>query len=238
MSFSESELLPISALQHLLFCERQCALIHVERIWAENRLTAEGRVLHERAHEPGTENRGRTRTVRGLHLRSLKHGLIGVSDIVEFLAPETQRMSAIPEEDFWRTASQIAEWSISPVEYKRGVPKLEKYDEVQLCAQALCLEEMFERPIPTGALFYGLERRRVSIVFDDQLRELTICSARRLREVLLTEALPRAVFKPHCAQCSLSEQCLPRVTSGELSAGDYFGSSIKSALIAAGPRDD
>ena len=125
--FSEDELLPLSALQHLLFCERQCALIHIEQAWAENRLTVEGKNLHAKVHEADDESRGDLRIVRGLRLRSLRLGLVGQADVVEF-------------------HKQGDAWLPFPVEYKRGKPKPEPCDEVQLCAQAICLEEM-TRPL-------------------------------------------------------------------------------------------
>lgn len=134
--FSEDTLLPISALQHLLFCERQCALIHIEGLWAENRLTVEGQHLHRKAHEGPDETRGDLRVVRGLALRSLRLGLIGKADVVEFQSDER---SDGPRRPF-------------PVEYKRGKPKSHEADRVQLCAQALCLEEMLAVAVPEGAI--------------------------------------------------------------------------------------
>ena len=136
--FTEDNLLPISALQHLLFCERQCALIHLERAWQENRLTAEGRIMHERVHEGGDETRRDVRIVRGLRLRSLALGLVGIADVVEF--HRAADGVAVPE--------SAGTWRPFPVEYKRGRPKSEPWDAVQLCAQALCLEEKSDK---TGA---------------------------------------------------------------------------------------
>jgi CRISPR-associated protein Cas4 len=128
-------------------------LIHVEQVWAENRLTAEGRMLHERAHEAAAEWRGGVRIVRGLRLRSLALGLIGVADVVEFR--DADRGGAVAG----------ARWRPFPVEYKRGKPKANACDEVQLCAQAMCLEEMLECSIADGALFYGKTRRRKDVAF-------------------------------------------------------------------------
>ena len=139
--FAESDFLPISALQHLAFCERQWGLIHLEQLWEENRLTAEGKLLHEKVDEGPDETRDGVRTVRSLALRSFRLGLIGKSDVVEF-----------PKEP---DAAPL------PVEYKRGRPKIEHWDEIQLCAQALCLEEMMGVPVILGAIYYGQPRRRV-----------------------------------------------------------------------------
>lgn len=238
MSFSEKDLLPISALQHLLFCERQCALIHVEQIWAENRLTAEGRVLHERAHDPGKETRGRIRAVRGLHIQSLNIGLSGIADVVEFHAPEGRRATELSRDDFWSAPESLSGWRIFPIEYKRGRRKRECYDEVQLCAQALCLEEMLQIEIRDGALFYGEEQGRIDVIFDSELRERTLQASRRLRTVLFSELLPPAIFLPHCSQCSLIEQCMPAVTEGQTSARSYLLDAIQTNERAVGPFED
>ena len=143
MTYTEDDLLPLSGLQHLLFCERQCALIHIEQVWAENVLTAEGRIMHERVHEEGKESRGDVRIEFGMPLRSLRLGLIAKADVVEF-----HRDREYPD-DLWRPF---------PVEYKRGKPKKGNFDKVQLCGQAMCLEEMLDVEIPAGALFYGKTR--------------------------------------------------------------------------------
>lgn len=148
---AETDLVPISALQHMLYCRRQCALIHMERQWAENVYTAEGRVLHQRVDAGGGELRKGVRIECGVRLRSLCLGVFGVADVVEM------RASGGPY----------------PIEYKRGRPKAHRADEVQLCAQAMCLEEMVGTSVPEGALFYGAERRRKTVVFGDELRALT-----------------------------------------------------------------
>lgn len=197
--------LPLSALQHLLYCERQCALIHLEREWTENRFTAEGRVLHERAHDGPDESRPGVRTTRGLPVRSERLAMHGVCDIVEF----------------------HGDGRVVPVEYKRGKPKSHRADEVQLCAQALCLEETLGVPVPEGFLFYGKPRRRTSVPFDSPLRELTISAAARLHSLLEANALPAAVYeKNKCGACSLIEICQPRAVASAL---NYLQSSIPAA---------
>lgn len=150
---AEDALISLSALQHHLFCPRQCALIHVERLWAEDVATAEGRLLHERADAGGGENRPGVRVARGLALRSFALRVSGKADVVEF-----------------HQAGPQASTRPFPVEYKRGKPKAHRADEVQLCAQAICLEEMFGTSVPEGALFYGVTRRRLAVSFDDDLR--------------------------------------------------------------------
>ena len=184
----EDGLLPMSALQHYLFCPRQCALIHVEGLWAENRLTAEGRLLHERVDAGGGECRPGIRVARGLQLRSLRLGVAGRADVVEFLGqPSTSH----------------------PVEYKRGKPKPYRADEVQLCAQAMALEEMFEVEVPKGALFYGVDRRRTSVHFDAGLRALTGHVAETARAMVAAGSTPPPVPIPGCRRCSLQEACRP-----------------------------
>ncbi len=145
--YSEDDLFMISALQHYAFCPRQCALIHIEQAWLENRWTAEGRILHERVHEQEGESRAGVRIERGLPLRSLRLGLVGVADVVEF--------HPLPG----------GGWQLFPVEYKRGKPKPDHCDEVQLCAQAMCLEEMMGVEVSQGALFYGKTRHRHDVAF-------------------------------------------------------------------------
>jgi CRISPR-associated exonuclease Cas4 len=189
MPYPESDLLPISALQHLLYCERQCALIHVERLWAENQFTTEGKILHRRADSGRSEKRPAARTTRGLPVHSLELGLFGIADVV--------RWPTSPDEP------------PVPVEYKRGRPKSNGCDRVQLCAQALCLEEMTGRPIPAGALFYGKTRRQVTVAFDAPLRGDTLRAVDRLRRMMDSRITPPAEPSKKCDRCSLKALCLP-----------------------------
>ena len=184
---SRSDSLPISALQHWLYCPRQCALIHVERVWAENRLTAEGRLLHERPDKGRSSSRDGVRILRVVEITSDVEGLHGVADVVEM-----------------RGLDPI------PVEYKRGRPKVHRVDEVQLCAQALCLEEMTGRNVPDGILFYGARRRRTQLAFVDALRSLTRTVANEARAAIETGALPLPTpLRQRCSQCSLKDLCRP-----------------------------
>ncbi len=217
--YHEDDLLPISGLQHLLYCERQCALIHVEGQWAENRLTAEGKVGHERVHGGGGRSAPGVRTAFALHLRSLALGLSGVADVVEFHQPAGEK----PGEP----------WRPFPVEYKRGKPKKANCDAVQLCAQALCLEEMLGVAVPAGALFYGTTRRRQDVAFDEGLRGETAAAARRFHELVDAGRTPAAEYAPEkCDACSLLALCLPK-TAGQ-------GRSVKKYLdlaLAGGAED-
>lgn len=212
MTYDEDDLLLLSGLQHLLFCERQWGLIHIEQQWSENRLTAEGRVLHERAHQAGAENRPGIRIARSLRLRSLRLGLSGQADVVEFHSSEAG--VALPDcEGLWRPF---------PVEYKRGKPKRDAYDEVQLCAQALCLEEMFGGGITGGALYYGEPRRRFEIPFTTELRILTETLAERMHQLYATGQTPAAVYEPKCDSCSLIAICMPRLLAKPPAVARYL----------------
>ncbi len=221
--FSDDDLLPISALQHLVYCPRQCALIHVERQWVENRLTAEGRLLHERTHAEGSHKKGSRRVARGVMLRSLSLGLFGQADTVEFLPSPSSASGEMP----------------FPVEYKRGKPKPHDADKVQLCAQALCLEEMLSCTIPAGALFYGKTRRRVEVAFDAPLRQRTMQLIAELRELVDSRTTPRAAYeKGKCGRCSLLKVCMPEVLDGSESASRYLRRSVAAVLEAKGPETD
>lgn len=202
----EADLLPISALQHYIFCERQWALIHLEQVWLENRLTAEGRNLHERVDEPEHETRGGVRVVRALPLRSLEFGITGRADVVEFHSDGT----------------------IFPVEYKRGKPKKDRCDEVQLCAQALCLEEMTGRVVPAGALFYGQPRRRHDVPLDAALRRFTRDTILRMQAAHQAGLTPTAVYEKKCDNCSLLPLCMPKTTGKQRSAAAWLKGEIAS----------
>ena len=231
--------LPISALQHLVYCERQAVLIHAERQWAENRLTAEGNVLHAKAHSEASETRGGVRIARGLDLRSDALGLVGKADVVEFTPPEA---FAGPVADTVRAAAAgtgpaLDGWLVTPVEYKRGRPKTSPEwgdcDRVQLCAQALCLEEMLGVDVPEGRLFYGKTRRRADVPIDAALRETTRRAADRLRELLDRGETPPAVDDARCPNCSLVKLCLPGVTAGR-SAAAWADRRLSSLLSVDG----
>lgn len=188
---AEDALIPLSALQHHLFCPRQSALIHVEQLWAEDGATAEGRILHERVDGGLGETRPGLRVARGLQLRSLALGVSGRADAVELHGRPGE-----PVRPF-------------PVEYKRGKPKAHRADEVQLCAQAICLEEMFGVAVPEGALFYGETRRRQPVAFDATLRALTATVAAEARATLAAGRTPPPVRKPGCRRCSMQLLCQP-----------------------------
>ncbi len=186
---SDDDLQPIRALNDLLFCPRRCALHRIEQIWVENQYTLEGTLAHRKVHaDPSREEVGATgRVVRGLWLRSNRLRLVGVADLVEF-RPEP-----------------------FPVEYKRGRRRRWDNDDVQLCAQALCLEEMFGTPVPAGAIFHVRSKRRREVAFDTALRQTTEEAVARLHALMQAGEVPPPVLHPKCKACSLHAVCLPEL---------------------------
>jgi CRISPR-associated exonuclease Cas4 len=202
--YDTEDLIQLSALQHMVFCERQCALIHIEQTWAESGRTAEGRIMHERVHDESRESRGNIRIDYGVSLRSLRLGLIGKADVVEF------------------HRQPDGSWHPFPVEYKRGKPKADDCDKVQLCAQAICLEEMLGVTIPEGALFYGQTRRRLDVVFDEDLRQETEEAARRAHALIASGQTPPPVYEKRCESCSMMAECLPKTLQKRRSVKSYL----------------
>ncbi|MBN1662503.1 MAG: CRISPR-associated protein Cas4 [Deltaproteobacteria bacterium] len=198
------DLIQLSALQHMAFCPRQCALIHVEQTWTESGRTAEGRIMHERVHEESRESRGDIRIEYGVALRSMRLGLTGKADVVEF------------------RRQQDGSWLPFPVEYKRGKPKKDDSDKVQLCAQALCLEEMLNTTIPGGALFYGQTRHRLDVAFDERLRRETEETAKQAHALIESGQTPKPVYATRCENCSLIAECLPKTIQKKRSVKSYL----------------
>jgi CRISPR-associated exonuclease Cas4 len=187
---SEDERIPISALQHMAFCPRQCALIHIEQIWEENLYTLRGQRIHERVHEPESQTEEGIHIERAMPLWSHRLGLTGVADVVEFLD------NGIPY----------------PVEYKSGSKKARQADDIQLCAQALCLEEMLGIPVPRGAIYHAASKRRREVdLADPDLRQAVIQTIQATRELLASQRVPPPVDDARCPDCSLLELCMPSV---------------------------
>lgn len=212
--YSEDDLLPLSGLQHLVFCERQWALIHIEQTWVENRLTALGREQHERVDETGRSWDAGVRTATGLRVHSRRLGLAGRADVVEFRPVEEGCGAKLP--------GAAGLWTPYPVEHKRGRPKPDDCDLVQLCAQALCLEEMLGATVPEGAIYYGRPRRRLSVKFTAELRERTERLAARMHAMMGAAETPAAKYEPKCEACSLMERCRPRSAGRGKQAGLYL----------------
>ncbi|MBF0477036.1 MAG: CRISPR-associated protein Cas4 [Deltaproteobacteria bacterium] len=236
MNYTEDDLLPISALQHLLFCQRQCALIHIERLWSENRLTAEGRIMHERVHEAHHETRDQVRVEYAVPLRSLRLGLTGIADVVEFHLDNPSGDDRSSQEAALAALIRKRKGAIAkpsshrrrprPVEYKRGSAKPGHCDKVQLCAQALCLEEMLNTEIPDGDLYYGKNRRRLNVEFDSELRQVTTDAAEKLHLLVASGQTPRPVYASRCDSCSLVNLCLPKTLDQPRSVRRYLEKAI------------
>lgn len=216
MTYTEDDYLQLSGIQHFLFCRRQWALIHIENQWQENLLTTEGNILHERAHEEGSkESRGNTLIMRGLRVSSLLLGISGQCDVVEFHRGE----SGIT------LSGREGKWTVYPIEYKRGSPKPERYDEAQLCAEAMCLEEMLGTEITRGALFYGEVRRRTEVDFTKKLRSTVTEAVSEMHEYYSRGYTPKSKTGSWCRSCSLKEICLP-ILMRRRSVNEY----VKEAL--------
>ena len=212
--FTEDQLLPLSALQHWLYCPRQCGLIHLEQVWAENQFTAEGQVLHRKAHEGPDESKAGVRITRGMPVRSFPLGISGQCDIVEF----------------------HRNGDVVPVEYKRGKPKSHRADDVQLCAQAMCLEEMLAVTVPSGFLFYGENRRRFPVEFDAALRQLVTETAAALHAMIDSRVTPLAEYDPRrCDACSLIDICQPKALRFKRGAQAWFSARLSETANAANP---
>jgi CRISPR-associated exonuclease Cas4 len=199
----EDELLPLSALSHMVFCERRAALVHVERVWSENAYTVEGNHLHKAVDERGRRQEVRRELfiARGVHLRSFALGLAGQADVVEFHR----------DDDGVPLPGRQGNWRPYPVDYKRGRPKPDESDRVHLCGQALALEEMLSVGVPAGSLFYGKTRRRLEVLFDEPLRALTQETAHRFRDLVASRQTPSPFYSTRCEGCSLKSICQPTI---------------------------
>lgn len=185
---TEDHFIQLSSIQHYVFCPRQCGLIHVEDIWRENLFTARGEILHQKVDSDTYETRGVVKTVRGLRIHSFRLGIAGRADVVEF----------------------HRSGEIIPVEFKAGKPKKNISDEAQLCAQAICLEEMLGTEVHRGAFFYGRIRRRVPVSIDHELRSQTEKIIASVHEMVSRRQVPQASYMEKCRSCSLLDPCQPK----------------------------
>jgi len=189
--YTEEDFIMISALQHYVYCPRQCGLIHVDDVWHENVFTVRGNILHEKVDTDTYETRGAVKTVRGLRIHSLRLGIVGRCDVVEFQDVKAEKV-------------------VLPVEFKSGEPKEDISDKVQLCAQVFCLEEMMATNIKQGAFFYGKIRRRNIVEIDNELRKETESIISAVREIVSTKKIPTADYSAKCRNCSLQDICQPK----------------------------
>ncbi len=217
--YREEEFLPLSGLQHFVFCRRQWALIHLESQWRESLRTVEGHLFHSRAHDEALrERRGDTLILRGMAVRSCTLGISGQCDVVEF-HPDPAGVPLHGEKGLWLPF---------PVEYKRGAPKTHDADRMQLCAQALCLEEMLCCDVPHGALFYGETRRRVPVAFDPALREAVRAALEEMHQLFRRGYTPRVRPSRSCNACSLKEVCLPGLARRQ-PVGEYLRQAMEES---------
>ena len=202
----EDDYPPLRSLNDLLYCERRCALHRIEEVWVENAHTLSGTLLHKRADKPVEWKCDSGREVHGMWLKSDRLRLVGKADVVEF-----QCGPLSPKADAANSPEDLRNEVPYPVEYKRGKRKKWDNDDVQLCAQAMCLEEMLGVSVPRGAIFHIKSKRRREVVFTDKLRKKTEATAARLHELIASGVTPAAVLKPQCEGCSLREVCLPEL---------------------------
>ena len=232
-TFHEDDLLPLRYLNDLLFCERRLALHLVEQIWKDNQYTAEGVYAHKKVDQAANLKRGDKRNVTGMMLVSYRLGVTGKADLVEFRSadvPSAHAQTSLVETSATEktTADETSALPAFrqlvpyPVDFKRGKKRRWDNDEVQLCAQAMCLEEMLNVAVPAGAIFHIKSQHRREVLFDETLRQQTVTTAARLREIVRTRITPRAEWKPRCKGCSLLETCMPKAWRPKATAAKYL----------------
>jgi CRISPR-associated exonuclease Cas4 len=220
--YSDEDSLMLSGIQHIAFCERQWALIHVEQQWSENVKTVEGHYLHEKTDDPfAGETRGDLLILRAVPLISRRLGLTGRADVVELHRTETE-----PADRTIVVEPKPGRWTVIPVEYKRGKPKSDECDEVQLCAQAYALEELNNIVITRGYLYYGETRHRSEVFFSEELRKKTEVLAARMHELFDAGITPRPQLASYCKSCSLFDICIPGVNKNAKTVSRYLEQSL------------
>lgn len=217
--YNDDEFLALSGIQHFSFCRRQWALIHIEQAWSDNYLTTDGELMHKRAHdEEIRERRGDKLIVRGAYVHSSKLGLSGQCDVIEF-----RQMS-----HGFHLADEMGLWSVAPVEYKHGASKTIDADRMQLCAQAMCLEEMLVCEITKGYLFYGKSKKREEVILEESLRKKVISAADEMHSLYKRQYTPKVKVSAHCRSCSLYDICLPHAIN-KPSASAYIDMYVREA---------
>lgn len=218
--YIEDDMLMLSGIQHFRFCPRQWALIHIEQQWEDNSLTIEGDILHKHADDPFYRQKcGDLIALRAVSIASRELGLYGVSDVIE-LHPSSS------SEDTIRHPKYPGHWRPVVVEYKRGQPKKNEVDEVQLAAQTMCLEEIYTIHIPYGVFFYGELRHRVEVAINDELRDIVRQCAKDMHTMFNNAIIPKAEYGRHCARCSLEDICMPTITKKCATAASYLSKNL------------
>lgn len=230
--YTQDDLLPLSGIQHFLFCRRQWALIHIEQQWKENALTAEGRIMHKRADDPFfTETRNGVVTARSVPVASYRLGLSGICDVIEFSpsppSPSRSTPAGLPAGEGCKLPNREGLYLPAPIEYKRGKEKHDHSDETQLCAQAMCLEEMLSTSISRGYLFYGETRHRVEIEFTSELRTLVQDMSAEMHNYYSRGYTPKVKTHKGCRSCSLADICLPVLQEKVIAASRYIKQNIE-----------
>lgn len=216
--YGEEDYLMLSGIQHFAFCRRQWAMIHIEQQWAENYRTTAGELMHKKAHDDASfEKRGDLLIIRGMRISSRNLGLSGQCDVVEFHQ----------DENGVSLFGYDGKWKPIPVEYKRGTPKENNADELQLCAQAMCLEEMLQVYVQDGYLYYGENRRRSHVDFTDSLREEVRNAAKEMHELFQRGYTPNVKPTKKCKACSLENLCLPKLQK-TVKVREYIEKGIKA----------
>lgn len=224
LQYHDDDLLPLRYLNDLLFCERRLALHLVEQIWKDNQYTAEGVYAHKKVDQSANLKRGDKRNVTGMMLVSYRLGVTGKADLVEFHSDDVSSATPTEANADGTSAHQVP----YPVDFKRGKKRRWDNDEVQLCAQAMCLEEMLNVPVAKGAIFHIKSQHRREVLFDESLRQRTITAAARLQEIVRTGITPPAEWKPRCKGCSLLEICMPKASRPKATAAKYLADLIES----------
>lgn len=218
--YADDELLALSGIQHFRFCKRQWALIHIERQWGENLRTTEGSFVHERVDDPFfNESRGDTIVSRSFPVVSYNLGLNGIANVVEYIRSDSGIV--LPGHEGF--------WTMNPVEYKRGKPKIDERDEVQLCAQAMCLEEMFDLKIAKADFYYNEIRRRETLTITDDLRNMVHSLSEEMHDLFRMGITPKAESGRNCKNCSLIDICVPKLTSKKIAVDKYVTSHVRDA---------
>lgn len=221
--YAEDDYLQISGIQHFVFCRRQWALIHIENQWHENLRTVEGELMHECAHNEGlTEKRGSRLMVHGMRVSSAVLGVSGICDVVEFDCSENGVA----------LFGRAGKWKPYPVEYKRGLPRDHDADRLQLCCQAMCLEEMLSVEITEGALFYGEQRRRERVEFTPEMRSTVRSILEEMHGYSRRGYTPKVKTGSFCCACSLNEICLPKLCRCS-STADYLKNKLNEEVADA-----
>ena len=227
--YTEDQLFPLSAVSQHVHCPRRCALMLLEQVWGDNVFTAEGTVLHDKVDSGKSESRGDLKIIRSLRLQSLRLGVTGIADVVEL-------HRRIPSEGGVPVPGIVGTWLPFPVEYKRGASKDIRCYEVQLCTQALCLEEMLSVHIPGGALFLGVKQHRTPVTFDDALRRETESVCLAIHKLFDGGITPPANYNQRCKSCSLIETCLPQSAGARKSAKQWLTRQIDDLCPACGEQ--